>query len=189
MLLLSFAGVLLVAVLLSSLAHRTILSTAALFLVAGFVLGDGVLGCLHLQAERPAGGALAELALFAVLFTDGMRVGWAELRSGLAAARAGAGLGPAPHPGDHGGVRALCGRAGLAESLLIGAILAPPTRCSPPRSSAMRRCRPGCGNCSTWSRASTTGWRCRSWCCFLAVAAGSGDLHLGELAGTRARNA
>ncbi|HEX4812583.1 MAG TPA: hypothetical protein VFV66_07495 [Nonomuraea sp.] len=43
-LLTAFAGVLLLAVLLSSLAHRTILSTAALFLVAGFVLGDGVLG-------------------------------------------------------------------------------------------------------------------------------------------------
>lgn len=34
-LLLAFAGVLLLAVLVSSLAHRTILSTAVLFLVAG----------------------------------------------------------------------------------------------------------------------------------------------------------
>ncbi|MEV4090220.1 cation:proton antiporter, partial [Nonomuraea fuscirosea] len=80
-LLTAFAGVLLLAVLLSSLAHRTILSTAALFLVAGFVLGDGVLGVISLRPGDDLVATLAELALFTVLFTDGMRVGWAELRS------------------------------------------------------------------------------------------------------------
>ncbi|WP_425570733.1 cation:proton antiporter [Nonomuraea rosea] len=80
-LLLAFAGMLLLAVLLSSLAHRTILSTAALFLIAGFVLGDGALGVVSLAPGDELVGTLAELALFAVLFTDGMRVGWAELRS------------------------------------------------------------------------------------------------------------
>ncbi|TMR89157.1 hypothetical protein [Nonomuraea basaltis] len=49
-LLTAFAG-LLPAVLISSLAHRTILSTAALFLVAGFVLGDGVLGVVSVQVD------------------------------------------------------------------------------------------------------------------------------------------
>ncbi|MEZ5096435.1 MAG: hypothetical protein R2731_10135 [Nocardioides sp.] len=39
MLLLSFAALLLLAVLVSHLAHRTILSTAVVFLVGGFVLG------------------------------------------------------------------------------------------------------------------------------------------------------
>ncbi|TNH28713.1 sodium:proton antiporter [Micromonospora orduensis] len=81
MLLLSFAAVLLVAVLLSALAHRTVLSTAALFLVAGFILGEDTTGLLHLRADSPIVAQLAELALFAVLFTDGMRVGWADLRS------------------------------------------------------------------------------------------------------------
>ena len=38
-------------------------------------------GSLHLGAESPIVAHLAELALFAVLFTDGMRVGWADLRS------------------------------------------------------------------------------------------------------------
>ncbi|MGP3917093.1 cation:proton antiporter, partial [Nonomuraea sp. 10N515B] len=56
-----FAGVLLLAVLVSSLAHRTILSTAALFLVAGFVLGDGVLGVVSVRPGDELVGTLAEL--------------------------------------------------------------------------------------------------------------------------------
>jgi NhaP-type Na+/H+ or K+/H+ antiporter len=80
-LLLAFAGLLLLAVLVSSLAHRTVLSTAALFLVGGFVLGEGSLGVLHVEAGDELVAVLAELALFSVLFTDGMRVGLPELRS------------------------------------------------------------------------------------------------------------
>lgn len=80
-LLLVFSVVLLLAVLLSALAHRTVLSTAVLFLVAGFLAGDGVLGLIHVTPESSVVATLAELALFAVLFTDGMRVGWADLRS------------------------------------------------------------------------------------------------------------
>ncbi len=81
MLLLAFSATLLVAVLVSSLAHRTILSTAVLFLAAGFVLGDGATGVLTLAPDDPIVSVLAELALFAVLFTDGMRVGWRDLTS------------------------------------------------------------------------------------------------------------
>ena len=80
-LLLAYAAVLLVAVLVSALAHRTVLSTAVLFLVAGFVLGDGVSGVVSLQPQDEIVAVLAELALFAVLFTDGMRVGWPDLTS------------------------------------------------------------------------------------------------------------
>ena len=79
--LLPFAVLLLVATLLSSLANRTVLSTAALFLTAGFVLGDGVTGLVPLNAQDPVVGQLANFALFAVLFSDGMRVGWSDLRS------------------------------------------------------------------------------------------------------------
>jgi hypothetical protein len=81
-LLLCFALVLLAAVLLSGLAHRTILSTAVLFLAAGFALGPDTLRVLDLHAESPIVATLAELALFAVLFSDGMRVGWGQ-RKGL----------------------------------------------------------------------------------------------------------
>ncbi len=79
-LLLVFALVLFAAVLISGLAHRTILSTAVLFLLAGFVLGQGVTGVLHLQPNDNLVVSLAELALFSVLYTDGMRVGFGDLR-------------------------------------------------------------------------------------------------------------
>ena len=72
-----FALTLLAAVLLSGLAERTVLSTAALFLVVGFVAGS--VGLVGLRPEDPLVETLAELALFAVLFTDGMRVGVREL--------------------------------------------------------------------------------------------------------------
>jgi len=81
LILLVFACVLLAAVLVSGLANRTILSTSVLFLVAGFVLGDGVLGVIHVSADDDVVSQLAELALFSVLFTDGMRVALDQLRS------------------------------------------------------------------------------------------------------------
>lgn len=81
MLLLVFAGLLLVGVLVSERARRTILSTAVLFLLGGFVLGEGVLGVVSVSTGDPLVGGLAELALFSVLFTDGMRVGWRDLTS------------------------------------------------------------------------------------------------------------
>ncbi|WP_255351528.1 cation:proton antiporter [Cryobacterium sp. MLB-32] len=80
-LLLSFAIVLVIGVLISERANRTVLSTAVLFLLGGFVLGQGGLGVLTITAGDPIVGTLAELALFSVLFTDGMRVGLADLRS------------------------------------------------------------------------------------------------------------
>ncbi|GAA4240324.1 cation:proton antiporter [Actinomadura meridiana] len=80
-LLLAFAALLLLAVLVSNLAHRTVLSTAALFLVGGFLLGDGVTGLVSLRPGDDLVSELAELALFAVLFTDGMHAGWHDLRS------------------------------------------------------------------------------------------------------------
>jgi NhaP-type Na+/H+ or K+/H+ antiporter len=79
--LLAFAVVLLVASLLSEFAHRSVLSTAVLFLVAGFALGDEVGGLVVVDPGDPVVATFAELALFSVLFTDGMRVGLRDLRS------------------------------------------------------------------------------------------------------------
>lgn len=76
-----FALTLLVAVLISDLANRSILSTAVLFLLAGMAAGEGVLGVVRLDPETSAVAMLAELALFSVLFTDGMRVGLKDLAS------------------------------------------------------------------------------------------------------------
>jgi len=100
-LLLAFAATLMIAVLISALAERTVLSTTVLFLAAGILLGRGVLG--GLPALNPnVLATISELALFSVLFTDGMRAGGE----------------PAP-PGAWGLlVRAL----GIAMPLTIGAI-------------------------------------------------------------------
>lgn len=80
-LLLAFSVVLLCGVLVSGLAHRSVLSTAVLFLVAGFLLGEGGLDVVQLRPGDPLVSVLAELALFSVLFTDGQRVGLADLRA------------------------------------------------------------------------------------------------------------
>ena len=79
-LLVCFSALLVVGVLVSEVAHRTVLSTAVLFLVGGFLLGPGVLDVLQVQSGDPAVSVLAELALFSVLYSDGMRVGVKDLR-------------------------------------------------------------------------------------------------------------
>lgn len=80
-LLLVFAGTLMVGVLISGLAHRSIVSTALLFLVVGFLAGSGVTRVLRLDPYSPLVIHFAELALFSVLFTDGMHAGVRDLRS------------------------------------------------------------------------------------------------------------
>ncbi|WP_353828524.1 cation:proton antiporter [Agromyces sp. SYSU T0242] len=80
-LLLSFALVLLAAILISGIAHRTVLSTTVLFLVAGFVLGSGVLDVIVLEPTDPTVTTVSSLALFVVLFTDGQEVALQQLRA------------------------------------------------------------------------------------------------------------
>ncbi|MGH8162811.1 MAG: cation:proton antiporter [Rhodanobacteraceae bacterium] len=77
--LLIFSITLFVALLLSDLANRSVLSTAVLFLVAGFLVGPGGLNYLHFDHDDPIVRHLAELALFGVLFTDGMRAAIGDL--------------------------------------------------------------------------------------------------------------
>jgi NhaP-type Na+/H+ or K+/H+ antiporter len=79
-LVLCFAVLLAAGVLLSELANRTVLSTAVLFLAGGVVLGPGVLDVLHIESGDPGVTVLAELALFSVLYSDGMKVGLGDLR-------------------------------------------------------------------------------------------------------------
>ncbi|MFE0879222.1 cation:proton antiporter [Streptomyces smyrnaeus] len=75
-----FGVALLVAVLLSGLAARSVLSTSLLFLAGGALVGDGGLGFIHVSPSSDIVRVTADLALFAVLFTDGMHVRFAELR-------------------------------------------------------------------------------------------------------------
>ncbi|MEV0163935.1 sodium/proton antiporter (CPA1 family) [Nonomuraea fuscirosea] len=180
-LLTAFAGVLLLAVLLSSLAHRTILSTAALFLVAGFVLGDGVLGVISLRPGDDLVATLAELALFTVLFTDGMRVGWAELRSAwrLPGRALGWGL-PLTLVITAAGAHYLLG-LGWIESLLIGAILAPTDPVFAAALVGNEKVPPRLRQLLNVESGVNDGLALPFVILFLAVAAGSEDLHLGEL--------
>ncbi|MEU9191616.1 cation:proton antiporter [Streptomyces hundungensis] len=75
-----FGVALLVAALLSGLAARTVLSTSFLFLAGGALVGDGVLGLVHIKPDSEIVSVTADLALFAVLFTDGMHVSFPALR-------------------------------------------------------------------------------------------------------------
>ncbi|NJP48452.1 cation:proton antiporter, partial [Actinacidiphila epipremni] len=76
-----FGAALLTAVLLSGLAARSVLSTSLLFLVGGALVGDGVLGLVHITADSGIVATTADLALFTVLFTDGMHVSFPSLRA------------------------------------------------------------------------------------------------------------
>jgi sodium/hydrogen antiporter len=69
-----FGSILLLALLLSDLAERSILSTCVLFFFGGFLSGEGVLGVVHFQPGRPV-ELFLELALFVVLYADGMGIG------------------------------------------------------------------------------------------------------------------
>ncbi|MEU2864585.1 cation:proton antiporter [Streptomyces mirabilis] len=76
-----FGVALLVAVLLSGLAARTVLSTSFLFLAGGALVSDGFLGLIHITPDSEIVSVTADLALFAVLFTDGMHVSLPKLRA------------------------------------------------------------------------------------------------------------
>lgn len=73
-LLLAFAITLVIAVLISGLAEETILSVSVLFLACGFLLGSGLFGAAP-KMKPDLLHTIAEVALFSVLFTDGMRTG------------------------------------------------------------------------------------------------------------------
>jgi NhaP-type Na+/H+ or K+/H+ antiporter len=75
-LLVAFAVVLMVSVLISALADRSVLSTAVVFLAGGiFVQGVGLVP----ESAEAVVEMVAELALFSVLFSDGMQVGIRDL--------------------------------------------------------------------------------------------------------------
>lgn len=74
---LAFAVVLIVAGLLSELADRSVLSTTVIFLIAGMLASS--MGFVNAVGQENVVGRLAEISLFAILFTDGMRLGLKDL--------------------------------------------------------------------------------------------------------------
>ncbi|PJE94159.1 peptidase [Streptomyces carminius] len=120
-----FGVALLVAVLLSGLAARSVLSTSLLFLVGGAIVSDGFLGLIHITPDSEIVAVTADLALFAVLFTDGMHVSFPALRRAWRNPARALGLGM---PLSFLGVALLTHfLVGLdwTTSFLIGAVLAP----------------------------------------------------------------
>lgn len=76
-----FGGLLICGALISVLAHRTFVSLAAVFVIAGFVLGDGALGVLHFEHDSGFVSELATVALIVLLLRDGLEVDAEMLRS------------------------------------------------------------------------------------------------------------
>jgi sodium/hydrogen antiporter len=69
-----FGALLVGGALASGLVHRSFLSMTAVFVVAGFVLGDGGLEVLEFEAESGFVVQLATVALIVILFRDGIEV-------------------------------------------------------------------------------------------------------------------
>lgn len=78
---LALGGLLVLGALLSGLARRTFVSLPAVFVIAGFILGDGVTGALHLDPRSPFVSELATVALIVILFRDGLEVDGELLQS------------------------------------------------------------------------------------------------------------
>ncbi len=74
-------GLLMLGALLSGLAHRSILSLTAVFVLAGFALGHGGLEVLSFRAGSPFVTDLASVALIVILFRDGLEVDGELLQS------------------------------------------------------------------------------------------------------------
>ena len=69
-----FGALLVAGALLSGLARRSVLSLAALFVLAGFILGEGATGVLHFTAGSGFVSDLTTVALIVILFRDGLEV-------------------------------------------------------------------------------------------------------------------
>lgn len=74
-------GLLMLGALLSGLARRSVLSLTALFVLVGFILGNGVTGILDLRPSSGLVTDLATIALIVILFRDGLEVEAELLRS------------------------------------------------------------------------------------------------------------
>ena len=74
-------GLLVGGALLSGLARRSMLSLAAVFVVAGFLLGQGAIGVVDYHVHSGFVTDLATIALIVILFRDGLEVDGELLQS------------------------------------------------------------------------------------------------------------
>ena len=124
-LVLIYGTALLIGVLVSGLAARTVLSTSLLFLATGALVGAGGLGWLPLTPDDPLASTLADLALFTVLFTDGQRAGLRELRAAWRLSRRALLFGMPLTMVGIALLAHLVAGLGWLTSLLVGAVLSP----------------------------------------------------------------
>jgi NhaP-type Na+/H+ or K+/H+ antiporter len=69
-----FGGLLVLGALVAAVGHRSVLSLPAVFVLAGFVLGPGVLGLLQFDPHSDFVRSVATVALVLILFRDGLEV-------------------------------------------------------------------------------------------------------------------
>ncbi|MEZ4869294.1 MAG: cation:proton antiporter [Caldilineaceae bacterium] len=123
--LLIFALVLFCAVMVSGWAERSVLSISVIFLVTGVIIGQSILDLIEVQPQNPMVERLIELAIFSVLFTDGMSFDLRQIREVWQLPGRALLLGM---PLTLGAIAVLAHfLAGLSwlEALLVGAILSP----------------------------------------------------------------
>lgn len=77
----AYALTMVAAVVLSSISHRTMLSSTVVFFVGGVLAGPEVLDLLDLRGQTRALSRLATITLFVVLVNDGSRVQLEQLRT------------------------------------------------------------------------------------------------------------
>jgi NhaP-type Na+/H+ or K+/H+ antiporter len=70
----ALGGLLVLGAVVAGVARRSFLSLTAIFVVAGFVLGDGGIEALHFDAGSGFVSGLASVALILILFRDGLEV-------------------------------------------------------------------------------------------------------------------
>lgn len=120
-----YGALLSLAVLISERTRRTALSTAVLFLSVGYVVGPDCLSLLSFRATDASVQAVAELALFSVLFVEGCKVRLRDLREAWALPTRVVLIGmPLTMAGFAAAAHLVLG-FGWTESALIGAILSP----------------------------------------------------------------
>ncbi len=78
---LALGALLVIGALASGLARRSFVSLTALFVLAGFVLGDGATQALHFNSRGGFVSELATVALIVILFRDGLEVEGEMLQS------------------------------------------------------------------------------------------------------------
>lgn len=71
---LALGGLLVIGALVSGLARRSFVSLTALFVLAGFLLGDGGTKALHFDSRGSFVSGMATVALIVILFRDGLEV-------------------------------------------------------------------------------------------------------------------